>query len=297
MWARAAWAVVLLSWVNGAQAVPIQSIESICWSETDPSLSLDWWGHAKDLKAELCSVAPSVSKDIVIFRPSPNIPLSRSEKISGGDFGGWTMQFGLRADHPISEMLGIREVESIRHPIRKMSGVRINDNSDCRRLAPIKKNWGDPKGVNLTIDGTIQGHPGKPPVRGQVDLFGSYIGSQILMSCACSNLITSTALPDAIRSGPNGCAHIARLGGVALCEQFELTLASFPQLVSSQPKADGGYRQNYSEASDHAFVVVFKESIDRVNRGDYSHVKGGAVFFIIVIGGLLTVLWLYQARR
>jgi hypothetical protein len=88
-----------------------------------------------------------------------------------------------------------------------------------------------------------------------------------------------------------------QLHGRRLGQMFELLLAGLPKFISGKPQTDSGNGKNNSEATDHALVVSFKESIDRVNRGDYSRVKGGAVFLIIVIGGLFTVLWLYQAKR
>jgi hypothetical protein len=87
------------------------------------------------------------------------------------------------------------------------------------------------------------------------------------------------------------------LVGGAFGEQFNLALASAPKLVGSKPKADGGYSQNDGETSNDAFVVVLKEGVNVVENERRSSVEGGAVFFIIVIGGLLTVLWLYQAKR
>jgi hypothetical protein len=77
----------------------------------------------------------------------------------------------------------------------------------------------------------------------------------------------------------------------------KLTLASYPEPSSGKPESDGGNGENYRESTDNTFVVSFKESVARINRGDYSRVKGGAIFWFIVIGGLCTVLWLYQAQR
>jgi hypothetical protein len=81
-----------------------------------------------------------------------------------------------------------------------------------------------------------------------------------------------------------------------LSKQF-LDFARPPKLVGGEPKADGGYSQNNSESSNHALVVVLKEGINALENERRSHVEGGAIFFIIVIGGLLTVLWLYQTKR
>jgi hypothetical protein len=76
-----------------------------------------------------------------------------------------------------------------------------------------------------------------------------------------------------------------------------LALTSTPKLVSSEPKADGRYSQDYRESADNALIVPLKSAVNDLENKRRSRVEGGAIFFIIVIGGLLTVLWLYQAQR
>jgi hypothetical protein len=95
----------------------------------------------------------------------------------------------------------------------------------------------------------------------------------------------------------DGSLHVARLSSGSLAKQPKLLLARFPERIGGEPQADGGYGQDNSEAPNHAFVVVLKEGIDTFENERRSRVEGGAVFFIIMIGGLLTVLWLYQAKR
>ena len=43
--------------------------------------------------------------------------------------------------------------------------------------------------------------------------------------------------------------------------------------------------------------MTLKESVQRIEADDYSRAKGGAIFLIIVISGLLIVRWLYEAQR
>ena len=95
----------------------------------------------------------------------------------------------------------------------------------------------------------------------------------------------------------NGSSRIAGLIGGCFSRQFNLAFASDPKFIGRQPKSDSGDSQNYSEGSNDALVVAFKERIDSLESERRSHMEGGAVFFVIEIGGLLTVLWLYQAQR
>jgi hypothetical protein len=85
------------------------------------------------------------------------------------------------------------------------------------------------------------------------------------------------------------------LGSIARVAQ--LVVASLPEPIGSEPKADGGYSQNYRESADDALVVPLKKKVGLFEGERRSHMEGGAVFFMIVIGGLLIVLWLYQAQR
>lgn len=82
-----------------------------------------------------------------------------------------------------------------------------------------------------------------------------------------------------------------------LAQVLELSFAGLPQFVGSEPKSDRRDSEYDGKATDDAFVVSLKESIKRVKAGDYDRVKGGAIFIVIVAGGLLAVLWLYQAQR
>jgi hypothetical protein len=83
-----------------------------------------------------------------------------------------------------------------------------------------------------------------------------------------------------------------------LClKKFELFFAGFPKLSGRQPEPNCGERQNDREASNDAFVVTFEHSVDRFEGGDYAGMEGGAVFFVIVIGGRLSALGLHQAQR
>jgi hypothetical protein len=82
-----------------------------------------------------------------------------------------------------------------------------------------------------------------------------------------------------------------------LGKQFDLPFARLPELIGGEPQPYGGYGQNYRERTDYTLVVMLKKEVDLLENECPSRVEGGAVFFIIVIGGLLTVLWLYQAQR
>lgn len=84
------------------------------------------------------------------------------------------------------------------------------------------------------------------------------------------------------------------------CRPFsslKLSFPSRPKLIGSQPEANCRNSEDYCESSNHALVVVLKEGIDSLENERRARVEGGAVFFIIVIGGLLIVLWLHQAKR
>ncbi len=100
-----------------------------------------------------------------------------------------------------------------------------------------------------------------------------------------------------VLSDGNRSLHIAGLSGGGFGQEAKLLLSGGPKLVGGQPQTNGGDRQNYSEPTDNAFVVSLKEGVGLFEDKRRSNVEGGAVFFIIVIGGLLTVLWLYQAQR
>jgi hypothetical protein len=51
------------------------------------------------------------------------------------------------------------------------------------------------------------------------------------------------------------------------------------------------------EGSDNAFIVPLKEGVSPFEGKRRTHVEGGAVFFIVVICGLLIVRRLYEAQR
>jgi hypothetical protein len=76
-----------------------------------------------------------------------------------------------------------------------------------------------------------------------------------------------------------------------------LPLASAPEPMGREPKADGGKGENNRERADDAFIVPIKEGVGLFEGERRTHVEGGAVFFIIVIGGLLIVRRLYEAQR
>lgn len=101
-------------------------------------------------------------------------------------------------------------------------------------------------------------------------------------------------------SGPIGrryrFPHFDGLVGGSLCQQSELLFPSNPKLISGQPQADGGNGKDNCECPNDALVVPLKPVVGLFEGERRSHVEGGAVFFIIVIGGLLTVLWLYQTQ-
>ena len=85
--------------------------------------------------------------------------------------------------------------------------------------------------------------------------------------------------------------------GDGISGEFNLLLPSSPKIVSGQPQADGGDRKDNRERANDALVVTLKESVQRIEADDYSRAKGGAIFLIIVISGLLIVRWLYEAQR
>lgn len=123
------------------------------------------------------------------------------------------------------------------------------------------------------------------------------IGPQFSFCGVLSDLIAMTSGVCGSDGRCNGILHIARLGNGGFSQKPKLLLASNPKLIGGEPQANGGNSQYNGEAADNTFVVSFKDSVQRVNRGDYSRVEGGAIFWVNVIGGLLTVLWLYQAQR
>jgi hypothetical protein len=102
----------------------------------------------------------------------------------------------------------------------------------------------------------------------------------------------------------NLCGYLFELGSPVKIRRLgfglgmtELKIGSDPELVGGKPETYGRNSQDYGKSPDNAFVVSLKETVDTLENERRSHVEGGAVFFIIVIGGLLTVLLLYQAQR
>ena len=102
---------------------------------------------------------------------------------------------------------------------------------------------------------------------------------------------------DVICGRLDGLLHVSGLSDSGFTQQAKLLLASSPKLISSEPQSYGGNGENYGEPSNHALVVVLKEVVGPFENERNSRVESGAVFPIIMIGGLLTVLWLYQAQR
>jgi hypothetical protein len=100
-----------------------------------------------------------------------------------------------------------------------------------------------------------------------------------------------------IASNFDGFLHVAGLGYGVLAKQRELLLSGQPKFIGSEPQTDSGDGKDNGESANDTFVVPLKPVIRCLEHERRSRVEGGAVFFIIVIGGLLTVLWLYQAQR
>lgn len=91
--------------------------------------------------------------------------------------------------------------------------------------------------------------------------------------------------------------HVAGLDfGVSL-NQFQLSLASLPEPISRQPQANCGNGEHDGEPGDNAFVMSFNEVVGPGSKDHETHVEGGAIFFIIVAGGLLTVVYLYHTGK
>jgi hypothetical protein len=109
--------------------------------------------------------------------------------------------------------------------------------------------------------------------------------------CPCLGLSDSSRLI-------HGGFHVAGLSRRAVAEDFELLFAGSPKVDSRQPQPDCGYRQNYGEGSDNSLVVVVAldpiKPAFKAEKG--SSKEGGAIMMFIVVGGLLTVFWFYQAR-
>jgi len=70
-----------------------------------------------------------------------------------------------------------------------------------------------------------------------------------------------------------------------------------PKLIGGEPKTYRGDSQDNRERADDALIVRFEPAVGLFEGERRSHVEGGAIFSVIVIGGLLTVLWLHQAQR
>jgi hypothetical protein len=86
-------------------------------------------------------------------------------------------------------------------------------------------------------------------------------------------------------------------GGIFKMRQ--LAFAGLPKPLSGEPKTYSRDRENDSETRDDFFFVLSQkmpESSEREARDSENRaIKGGAVFWIIVIGGCLLVYW--AARR
>ena len=83
--------------------------------------------------------------------------------------------------------------------------------------------------------------------------------------------------------------HFGRVGG--LFRNLDLALASEPKIPGGNPKADCRNCKNYGEAGNNAFVVVLNEGVGMREESRGGSVEGGAVFLLIVVGGLGTVYW------
>jgi hypothetical protein len=77
----------------------------------------------------------------------------------------------------------------------------------------------------------------------------------------------------------------------------ELFFTGNPQPLRGKPQSDSRDGENYRKPADNQLFVALENVIGRGKKDFDTRVKSGAIFWFIVIGGLLTVLWLYQAQR
>ncbi len=92
-------------------------------------------------------------------------------------------------------------------------------------------------------------------------------------------------------------ADLPRLPAGVTCEAVRAKVAEHGKVYAyAWARVNGDGKDNRKSAND-ALVVPLKPMVGLFEGERRSHVEGGAIFFIIVIGGLLTVLWLHQAQR
>jgi hypothetical protein len=85
-------------------------------------------------------------------------------------------------------------------------------------------------------------------------------------------------------------------GGIT--QMTKLPFSGFPKPIGGQPQAYRRDSKDYRESSDNSLVVVvaledIRPALESQKRPGK---EGGAILMFIIVGGLLTVLWLYQAR-
>jgi hypothetical protein len=91
--------------------------------------------------------------------------------------------------------------------------------------------------------------------------------------------------------------HTFATDAVGVIDDVNLPFPSTPESMRGEPQTDGGKSENDGERPNNALVVPLKKDISLFESKRRRHMEGGAVFFIIVIGGLLIVRWLYEAQR
>ena len=127
------------------------------------------------------------------------------------ELSGGPIQFALRANNAVSEVVRIREIKISRQSALEMPTASIDNDVSGGGLAPIKEDGGHAVFVNSSLDYAISPHLRREPAQIEIAAFSGDVSTQLLLSIRNSDLVSGNAVLNRVSGGLNRGTHIPRL--------------------------------------------------------------------------------------
>jgi len=288
-------------WINGAQAIPIHSVESRIGFEAEPEFTSHRHAIAIYMKAKFGAVPLCLAENVVIFDPTPQKPFRVSGdrlQISGSNTNDWRVHFAIRPNQSVPEQNRIREAKIGEGLLGEPLATHVDGDISCWCFAPIPQNCGQTVGVDSPFNNPISSHRCRHSMGNKIDIPRGYVSSQLLSGISDSDLITCGGSLGSLRGGLDRLLHID-----------SLLIGSTTQ-TSGFPKQSGRFeRENNCEKSNdksgcsvHEVMVTIHPIDKRTNHSERDTLSKAAAFFVTLIGllgfaGLLNLYWTQADKR